>query len=80
MYVVEKVKEKADRFKNPIISCLGLAFKANIDDLRESPALDIVKQLATSGVGEIIAVEPHVSELPISLKMKELHFFQLKKR
>ncbi|BCD26149.1 UDP-N-acetyl-D-mannosamine dehydrogenase [Bacillus cereus] len=68
MYVVEKVKEKADRFKNPIISCLGLAFKANIDDLRESPALDIVKQLATSGVGEIIAVEPHVSELPISLK------------
>ncbi|HFK1545766.1 TPA: UDP-N-acetyl-D-mannosamine dehydrogenase [Bacillus albus] len=70
MYVVEKVKEKADRFKNPVIACLGLAFKANIDDLRESPALEIVKHLAASNVGEVIAVEPHVNELPVSLQEK----------
>ncbi|MDA2029061.1 UDP-N-acetyl-D-mannosamine dehydrogenase [Bacillus albus] len=70
MYVVEKVKEKADRFKNPVIACLGLAFKANIDDLRESPALEIVKHLAASSVGEVIAVEPHVNELPVSLQEK----------
>lgn len=73
MYVVEKVKEKADRFKNPVIACLGLAFKANIDDLRESPAVEIVKQLAEVNVGEIIAVEPHVSELPASLKEKGIN-------
>ncbi|MCR6784755.1 MULTISPECIES: UDP-N-acetyl-D-mannosamine dehydrogenase [Bacillus cereus group] len=68
MYVVEKVKEKADRFKNPVIACLGLAFKANIDDLRESPALEIVKKLAGLNIGKVIAVEPHVNELPKSLK------------
>ncbi|WP_369901753.1 UDP-N-acetyl-D-mannosamine dehydrogenase [Bacillus manliponensis] len=73
MYVVEKVKEKADRFKNPVIACLGLAFKANIDDLRESPAVEIVKQLAEVNAGEIIAVEPHVSELPASLKEKGIN-------
>ncbi|MFH4294813.1 UDP-N-acetyl-D-mannosamine dehydrogenase, partial [Acinetobacter baumannii] len=41
-YVVDKIREKADKFKNPIIACLGLAFKANIDDLRESPSVEIV--------------------------------------
>lgn len=72
MYVVEKVKEKANRFKNPVIACLGLAFKANIDDLRESPALEIVKKLAGLNVGEVIAVEPHVNELPDSLKDEKI--------
>lgn len=33
-WVINKVISKADRFKNPVIGCLGLAFKANIDDLR----------------------------------------------
>ncbi|HDR7732923.1 TPA: UDP-N-acetyl-D-mannosamine dehydrogenase [Bacillus thuringiensis] len=72
MYVVEKVKEKANRFKKPVIACLGLAFKANIDDLRESPALEIVKNLVELNIGEVIAVEPHVSELPSSLKDKNI--------
>ena len=45
-YVIDKIREKADKFKNPIIACLGLAFKANIDDLRESPSVEIVEYLA----------------------------------
>ncbi|MDO6720382.1 UDP-N-acetyl-D-mannosamine dehydrogenase [Psychrosphaera sp. 1_MG-2023] len=66
-YVVNQIKEAADQFKRPVIACLGLAFKADIDDLRESPAVQIVEDLAQAKVGEIIAVEPNISELPGSL-------------
>lgn len=66
-WVVDKIYAKAKRFKNPVICCLGLAFKANIDDLRESPAVEIVSALADMGCGTILAVEPHIQALPQSL-------------
>ena len=44
-YVVDQVAKAADEFKRPVIACLGLAFKADIDDLRESPAVQIVEAL-----------------------------------
>lgn len=60
-WVLEKVRAKAERFKNPVIGCLGLAFKANIDDLRESPALEIVRALMASGIGRVMTCEPNVN-------------------
>jgi UDP-N-acetyl-D-mannosaminuronic acid dehydrogenase len=66
-YVIGRIKALADRFKNPVIACLGLAFKANIDDLRNSPAMTIVEHLAREGIGEVLAVEPHVDALPREL-------------
>ncbi len=45
------------------VACLGLAFKPDIDDLRESPALAIVTELGDLGC-QILAVEPHIKELP----------------
>lgn len=60
-WVINKVKAKAGKFKKPVIGCLGLAFKANIDDLRESPALEIARKLVADGVGEIMACEPNVN-------------------
>ena len=45
------------------IACYGLAFKPNIDDLRESPALNITKILRDFHVGQIFVVEPNVSEI-----------------
>ena len=61
-WVIDKIAARAERFKNPVIGCLGLTFKADIDDLRESPALDIVKQLSGMNIGTVLACEPNVSE------------------
>uniref|UniRef100_A0A486XRH4 UDP-glucose dehydrogenase n=1 Tax=Rheinheimera sp. BAL341 TaxID=1708203 RepID=A0A486XRH4_9GAMM len=63
-YVIDKVKLAADQFKKPVIACLGLAFKADIDDLRESPALDIAMTLLQQQVGDILLVEPNIKQLP----------------
>lgn len=66
-HVINRIKERASRLKEPIIACLGLAFKADIDDLRESPALMIVEELAGANVGRILTVEPHIERLPYAL-------------
>ncbi len=66
-YVIEKIKAKSQRFKRPIIACLGLSYKSDVDDLRESPSLEIVKHLALSGDLSILAVEPNIGEKPDSL-------------
>jgi UDP-N-acetyl-D-mannosaminuronic acid dehydrogenase len=70
-WVIQKVIEKASRFKNPLIACLGLAFKADVDDLRESPALRIALQLKQENIGEIIACEPNIES------HKEIDLFSL---
>jgi len=48
------------------VACLGLAFKPDIDDLRESPAVDITRNLAALGC-QIVAVEPNIEVLPPKL-------------
>jgi UDP-N-acetyl-D-mannosaminuronic acid dehydrogenase len=67
-HVVERVERAAKRFKDPVVACLGLAFKANIDDLRESPALEIVRELAERFAGQVVAVEPNIRRLPETLE------------
>lgn len=67
-HVIERIKACAVRFRAPVVACLGLAFKPDVDDLRESPAMDIVQHLVSDQVGRIIVVEPHVSELPAALR------------
>jgi len=64
LFVISKVKEAVKNIENPKIACLGLAFKPNIDDLRESPALEITKMLSDNAGFNILAVEPNVKELP----------------
>ena len=63
-WVIDKVKARAERFKEPAIACLGLAFKADVDDLRQSPALDIVRGLERDGVGRLLVCEPNIETHP----------------
>ena len=67
-FVLNKVRHVAEEFKHPKIALLGLAFKADIDDLRESPAVGIAQKVIQDGLGEVMIVEPHITELPAQLQ------------
>jgi len=56
--------------KDVTIACYGLAFKPDIDDLRESPALAVTCQIAATHPGPVWAVEPNITALPDSLASK----------
>lgn len=63
-YVASMVRKKAAGFKAPVVACLGLSFKADIDDLRESPALKIVEMLCDMKDWKLLVAEPHIRTLP----------------
>lgn len=78
-WVIDKVKLVVAEFlqanpektaKEVTIACFGLAFKPNIDDLRESPAVAITQHITASHPGRVWAVEPNIESLPSSLKGK----------
>ena len=63
-WAIEKIKNAALKFelknsRKPKVACMGLAFKPDIDDLRESPALNIARRLIADGI-DVIAVEPNI--------------------
>lgn len=68
-WVIGKVEDAAGSAPAPVIAALGLAFKPDIDDLRESPAMDITAKVAERfSHGTVLAVEPNVKELPAKLQ------------
>jgi UDP-N-acetyl-D-mannosaminuronic acid dehydrogenase len=75
-WVVSKVKQAIAEIliSNPTrtadtirIACYGLAFKANIDDLRESPSLGIVREISEFHNQKLFVIEPNIEELPNDL-------------
>jgi UDP-N-acetyl-D-mannosaminuronic acid dehydrogenase len=62
--VVARVAALAERFKQPRIAVMGLSYKPDIDDMRESPALEVARRLASLDA-EIVLVEPHLAASPI---------------
>ncbi|ULO03517.1 UDP-N-acetyl-D-mannosamine dehydrogenase [Campylobacter sp. RM12651] len=68
-YVIEQIIQQANKLNTKQITCLGLAFKPDIDDLRESPAVKIVEKLFSLGY-ELKAVEPNIEKLPEKLQDK----------
>lgn len=80
-WVINKVKKAIYEFlqensnktaENVTLACYGLTFKADIDDLRESPALEIVKELSSMHAGKVVVVEPNIQVLPEGLEGVEL--------
>ena len=76
-WVIKKINAEVDKLKEqgiarPTVALLGLAFKPNIDDLRESPAVYIAREMLDTDSAELLLVEPNISELPKSLMAGEL--------
>ena len=74
-FILNKVEEKINNLiangkslKDIRIACLGLSFKPNIDDLRESPAIKIASELSKKYEHQVISVEPHIKNLPDQYK------------
>lgn len=75
-WVIDKVKAKIGDFllrhpdrtaRDVTVALFGLAFKADIDDLRESPSLAIAQRLRDELAGRVVAVEPNIGAIPASL-------------
>ncbi len=63
-FVVKKTLQAAAKLKDPVIGILGLAYKQDIDDLRESPAIEIAHQLKEKAPGRLMVCEPFCREHP----------------
>jgi UDP-N-acetyl-D-mannosaminuronic acid dehydrogenase len=67
-FVLKKINQAViDSKKNNYelkIACLGLSFKPNVDDLRESPALEIAQKVSLMGFAKNYLVEPNINEIP----------------
>jgi UDP-N-acetyl-D-mannosaminuronic acid dehydrogenase len=66
-WTVERAAALIEDHTYASVACYGLAFKANVDDLRESPALEVAAQLAARYGDRVKIVEPHIRDIPAEL-------------
>ena len=80
-FVLEKIEQAAlniGKEKASLsIACLGLAFKPNIDDLRESPAMKIAKRIEGLGFSKQYLVEPNINAIPEVFDVKSTELINL---
>lgn len=76
-HIIKQVEKAIAGTNNPTVAFLGLSFKANVDDLRESPALDIATRISESLACMCYAVEPHIQSLPEGISSSHLKLVDL---
>jgi UDP-N-acetyl-D-mannosaminuronic acid dehydrogenase len=80
-FVLEKIEQAAQKIGKEkaslSIACLGLAFKPNIDDLRESPAMKIAKRIEGLGFSKQFLVEPNIKTMPEVFDVKRTELINL---
>ncbi|MFD1747283.1 UDP-N-acetyl-D-mannosamine dehydrogenase [Rhizobium helianthi] len=74
--VAEKIATAAAK-PSTKIALLGLSYKPNIDDLRESPSLEILDHLLDQGFSDIIVVEPNIAEVPPAYEARPVRLLPL---
>ena len=65
-WIVQKILNSID--ENATLACLGLTYKSDIDDLRESPSMAVIEELAKCHKGQILLADPNIESLPDSLR------------
>ena len=68
LLVAEQVIALCEGLEHPTIGCLGLAYKADVGDLRESPAITVIERLQAALDARLLVVEPHIDALPPELE------------
>ena len=66
-HVVAQIRAHAERFRAPVIACYGLTYKPDVDDLRESPAIEVVAEVAREAGVQVLVCDPWVQALPKQL-------------
>jgi UDP-N-acetyl-D-mannosaminuronic acid dehydrogenase len=66
-WCANRVLESCEKFANekgrePVVACMGLAFKPDIDDLRESPAKYITSRIISEVKADVLVVEPNIKQ------------------
>lgn len=67
-FVADRVLKEAASSSARVVACLGLSFKANVDDLRESPAVEVCQRVCGDFEGEVLIAEPYIERLPPSFQ------------
>ncbi|MFN3516273.1 MAG: UDP-N-acetyl-D-mannosamine dehydrogenase [Novosphingobium sp.] len=76
-HVIARAEALIEANPGQTVACLGLAFKANIDDFRESPARAVTARLARKYGSRIKVVEPYASELPREFEGSEAELIDI---